>query len=174
MWTTVESPAGPMRVVAHQDAITSFEFAGGDNASGTPRSSSAVASTRAAALPVGDRVDDNPLLREAVRQMTAYFARELKEFDLPVRPDGTPFQQRVWAQLRQVGYGETVSYGELAGRMGLTNASARAVGLANGRNPIAIIIPCHRVLGAGGRLVGYAGGLSRKQMLLELEQQALF
>ncbi|QNN52082.1 methylated-DNA--[protein]-cysteine S-methyltransferase [Nocardioides mesophilus] len=174
MWTTMESPAGTMRVVASRDAITDFEFWDGDNASGSPRSSTAVAAARAAGRPVGQRTDDDPLLREAVRQMTAYFARDLKEFDLPVRPEGTPFQQRVWEQLRRIGYGETASYGEIARRMGMTNAASRAVGLANGRNPIAIVIPCHRVLGAQGKLVGYAGGLERKQMLLELEQDALF
>ena len=92
----------------------------------------------------------------------------------PVDPVGTPFQQRVWEQLRLIGYGETTSYGEIARRMGMTPAASRAVGLANGRNPIAIIVPCHRVLGAGGKLVGYAGGLDRKQLLLELEQEALF
>ena len=94
---------------------------------------------------------------------TAYFARDLKEFDLPLAPRGSAFQQQVWDQLRLIGYGETASYGEIAHRLGRTNAASRAVGLANGQNPIPIVIPCHRVIGANGTLTGYAGGLERKQ-----------
>ena len=100
--------------------------------------------------------------------------RELTTFDLPLAPQGTEFQQRVWKELQQIGYGETASYGEIAHRLGHTNAASRAVGLANGRNPIPIVIPCHRVIGADGSLTGYAGGMERKQTLLELEQDALF
>ncbi len=114
------------------------------------------------------------MLVETVRQLRAYFDRDLKEFDLPLAPVGTDFQQRVWDQLLGVGWGETASYGEIAHRLGMTNAASRAVGLANGRNPIPIVIPCHRVIGANGTLTGYAGGLERKQLLLELEQDALF
>ena len=124
--------------------------------------------------PLGSREDDNPLLRSAVDQLAAYFRRDLKEFDLPLAPRGSDFQQRVWDQLVQIGYGETASYGEIAHRLGKTNAASRAVGLANGRNPIPIVIPCHRVIGANGTLTGYAGGIQRKQQLLELEQDALF
>jgi methylated-DNA-[protein]-cysteine S-methyltransferase len=138
-----------------------------------PQSSMRVAADRAAARPVDERVDDDPLLVEATRQLAAYFSRDLKEFDLPLRPAGTDFQQRVWAELRQVGYGETVSYGELAHRLGLVRGAARAVGAANGRNPIGIVIPCHRVVGAKGSLSGYAGGVERKQLLLRLEQDTL-
>ena len=98
------------------------------------------------------------MLAEAVRQLTAYFDRDLKEFDLPLAPHGTDFQQQVWEQLLEVGYGETASYGQIAHRLGNTNAASRAVGLANGRNPIPIVIPCHRVIGADGTLTGYAGG----------------
>jgi methylated-DNA-[protein]-cysteine S-methyltransferase len=87
---------------------------------------------------------------------------------------GTPFQLMVWEQLQKVGWGETASYGEIAHRLGRTNAASRAVGLANGRNPIPIVIPCHRVIGSTGTLTGYAGGLERKQVLLQLEQEALF
>ena len=163
MWTTLDTPAGPMRVVAHRYALTDVEFTGPPPAAASPRTSSVVAAERSEGRPVG-----------AVAQLEAYFARDLKEFDLPIDPVGTPFQQRVWEQLRLIGYGETTSYGEIARRMGMTPAASRAVGLANGRNPIAIIVPCHRVLGAGGKLVGYAGGLDRKQLLLELEQEALF
>ena len=114
------------------------------------------------------------MLAETVRQLTAYFGRELTDFDLPLAPVGTEFQKRVWEQLEKIAYGETASYGEVAGRLGMTNAASRAVGLANGRNPIPIVVPCHRVIGANGTLTGYAGGLERKQQLLELEQDALF
>ncbi|MFF3402709.1 methylated-DNA--[protein]-cysteine S-methyltransferase [Streptomyces sp. NPDC002659] len=105
---------------------------------------------------------------EAIRQLEAYFARELTEFDLPMRLHGTDFQQRVWEQLRQIPYGETRTYGELAEALGNAGAS-RAVGLANGKNPIGIIVPCHRVIGSTGSLVGYGGGLDRKQRLLAFE-----
>jgi methylated-DNA-[protein]-cysteine S-methyltransferase len=174
MWTTLDTPAGPMRVVAHRDALTAVEFTGPPPTAATPRTSSVVATERSQGRPVGDRDDADPLLRDAVAQLEAYFARDLKEFDLPIDAEGTAFQHRVWEQLRLIGYGETASYGELARRLGMTTAASRAVGLANGRNPIAILVPCHRVLGAGGKLVGYAGGLDRKQLLLDLEQDALF
>ena len=124
--------------------------------------------------PIGERRDDHPVLAGAAEQLTAYFARELKEFDLPLEPHGSAFQQQVWEQLLLVGYGETASYGQIAHRLGRTNAASRAVGLANGSNPIPIVIPCHRVIGANGTLTGYAGGLERKQILLQLEQEALF
>lgn len=105
---------------------------------------------------------------EAKRQLVAYFAGTRTEFDLPLAPQGTDFQRRVWAELSRIAYGQTISYGELARRIGQPG-SARAVGLANGRNPISIIVPCHRVIGTDGKLVGYGGGLSRKQALLSLE-----
>ncbi len=159
MWTVMESPIGPLRIVEHGGAITAIEFSPFRDSDGRPR---------------GDRDDANPLLVETVRQLTAYFARDLKEFDLPLAPAGSDFQKRVWAQLLEVGWGETASYGEIAHRLGMTNAASRAVGLANGRNPIPIVIPCHRVIGANGTLTGYAGGLDRKQTLLSLEQDALF
>jgi methylated-DNA-[protein]-cysteine S-methyltransferase len=112
-----------------------------------------------------------PLLTEAATQLAAYFAGERTCFDLPLTfGDGTPFQQQVWAALCDIPYGETISYGQLATRIGQPGA-ARAVGLANNRNPIAIIVPCHRVIGAGGDLVGYGGGLDRKRYLLALEQR---
>ncbi len=160
VWTLMDSPVGELRLVASGGAITRLEF------SPFP--------TPPLGEPLGDRDDDDPLLREAVAQLTAYFRRELKDFDLPLAPHGTVFQQQVWEQLRLIGYGETTSYGEIAHRLGKTNTASRAVGLANGRNPIAIVIPCHRVIGANGTLVGYAGGLERKQTLLGLEQDVLF
>jgi methylated-DNA-[protein]-cysteine S-methyltransferase len=107
-------------------------------------------------------------LPEAVRQLTEYFAGHRREFDLPLRLQGTVFQQRVWRQLTEIPYGETWSYGELAKRINKPGAS-RAVGLANGRNPISILVPCHRVIGADGSLTGYGGGLERKRWLLAHE-----
>lgn len=108
---------------------------------------------------------------EARRQLDAYFAGDLRgAFDLPLALGGTDFQRRVWDELRGIPYGETISYGELARRVGDPKA-ARAVGMANGRNPISIVVPCHRVVGAGGKLVGYSGGLPRKSALLAHEQR---
>jgi len=109
---------------------------------------------------------------EAVRQLRAYFDRSLTQFDLPLLPNGTAFQRRVWNELEKIPYGVTISYGELAQRVGNPKAS-RAVGLANGRNPIPIIVPCHRVIGASGKLVGYGGGLDTKRMLLDLESSVM-
>ena len=107
-------------------------------------------------------------LREPVKQLKAYFAGRLQAFDLPLAAEGTAFQQRVWAALCEIPYGATASYGDIARAIG-NAAASRAVGLANGRNPIAIIVPCHRIIGATGKLVGYGGGLSLKQRLLEHE-----
>lgn len=106
---------------------------------------------------------------DVVTQLREYFAGTRRQFDLPLAPEGTPFQQRVWRALLDIPYAETVSYGELAGRIGQRNAS-RAVGLANGSNPISIVIPCHRVIGANGKLIGYGGGLPNKERLLALER----
>lgn len=160
MWTTLDSPIDELRVIARDDAIVAIQFSPFQHLTD--------------GRPIGDRDDDHPLLREAVAQLQAYFARDLKEFDLPLAPVGSPFQQRVWAQLQTIGWGETASYGEVARRLGMTNAASRAVGLANGRNPIPVVIPCHRVIGANGALTGYAGGIGRKQTLLSLETDSLF
>lgn len=160
MWTLMPSPVGELRIVEREGSILAIEF--------SPFHASAEG------RPLGSRNDEHPLLVEAVRQLTAYFDRDLRDFDLPLAPGGTDFQRRVWHQLEKISYGETASYGEIAGRLGMTNAASRAVGLANGRNPIPIVVPCHRVIGANGTLTGYAGGLERKQLLLELEQDALF
>jgi methylated-DNA-[protein]-cysteine S-methyltransferase len=159
MWTVIDSPIGELRLVERHDAITAIEFSPFRDGDGRVR---------------GERDDAHPVLVACARQLAAYFARELKDFDLPLAPEGSDFQQRVWAELCEIGYGETASYGQVAHRIGMTNAASRAVGLANGRNPIPIVVPCHRVIGANGTLTGYAGGLPRKQLLLELEQDALF
>ena len=111
---------------------------------------------------------DDVAFGEVIPQLRAYFAGELREFDLPLELNGTPFQCRVWSALREIPYGSTISYGELARRVGNERAS-RAVGLANGRNPVSIVVPCHRVIGADGSLTGYGGGLDRKSWLLAHE-----
>jgi methylated-DNA-[protein]-cysteine S-methyltransferase len=108
---------------------------------------------------------------DVVSQLTEYFAGQRQRFELPLAPEGTPFQQRVWRELQDIPYGVTISYGQLAARIGQPTAS-RAVGLANGSNPLAIVIPCHRVIGANGTLTGYGGGLPIKARLLALERGA--
>lgn len=118
--------------------------------------------------PLPRRVVQTPLLQEAEEQLTEYFAGVRREFDLPLAPKGTPFQQAVWAELLKIPYGETRTYGQLAAALGKPKAS-RAVGSACHCNPIGILIPCHRVVGANGSLTGYAGGLDVKEYLLELE-----
>lgn len=113
---------------------------------------------------------ETPLLREAARQLDEYFAGRRREFDLPLEPAGTPYRQRVWQALRQIPYGQTATYGQIAARTDNPRAS-RAVGGANHHNPIPVVIPCHRVVGSGGALTGYAGGLERKKILLEIEKK---
>ena len=158
MWTLTDSPVGQLRIVEQDGALTAIEYE----------------PFRTTGRPLGERRDDHPVLASAVAQLAAYFARDLKEFDLPLAPRGSLFQRQVWDQLMLIGYGETASYGEIARRLGRTNAASRAVGLANGQNPIPIVVPCHRVVGSTGLLTGYAGGLERKRVLLDLEQEALF
>jgi methylated-DNA-[protein]-cysteine S-methyltransferase len=121
--------------------------------------------------PQGDWVEDESVapFPETKQQLSAYFAGPLTEFELPLQMQGTLFQQRIWEALKTIPYGTTMSYGELAQQIGQPKAS-RAVGLANGRNPISIIVPCHRVIGANGKLTGYGGGIERKQWLLNHER----
>ncbi len=107
--------------------------------------------------------------REVAAQLEAYFAGDLKGFTVPLAPSGTPFQLAVWAELTKIPYGSTVSYGDIARALGMRLVASRAVGLANGANPISVIVPCHRVIGSDGSLTGYGGGLERKQLLLRLE-----
>ena len=160
MWTVVESPIGPLRLVEQNGAITAIEFSPFRDSDGRPR---------------GPESADHPVLRAAAEQLAEYFAGGRTTFDLPLAPLGSSWQRSVWEQLLKIGYGETASYGEIAARLGKTNAASRAVGTANGSNPIPIVIPCHRVIGANGTLTGYAGGLDRKQLLLDLERtDALF
>jgi methylated-DNA-[protein]-cysteine S-methyltransferase len=116
-----------------------------------------------------DWLEDDRAFPDVVEQLNAYFAGELQEFDLRLEFHGTVFQRRVWAALESIPYGETRSYGEIAQQIGAPSAS-RAVGLANGHNPIAVIVPCHRVIGANGSLTGFGGGVDRKRALLALEK----
>jgi methylated-DNA-[protein]-cysteine S-methyltransferase len=122
--------------------------------------------------PADAMVRDHARFASEARQLDEYFAGERTAFDFPLRLDGGPFRRRVWEELRRIPYGATATYGELARRLGVPGA-ARAVGAANARNPIAIVVPCHRVIGSGGALTGYAGGLERKRALLSLEAGSL-
>ena len=123
-------------------------------------------------MPRKDWEQSEKPFRETIRQLNAYFAGKLTNFDVEVEGEGTAFQQRVWKELRNVPYGETVTYGDIAKAIGQPTAS-RAVGMANGRNPISIVVPCHRIIGSSGKLVGYGGGLERKTKLLKLEGVAV-
>jgi len=154
------------RVNEGADFAFRFLFSVDDLSSPCP--GAAAPSARMSSLPTPGKAAEAAV--EVARQLAAYFAGDLTDFDLPLAPEGSDFQQRVWAQLRTIGYGETATYGAIAHRLGMTHAASRAVGLANGRNPIPIVIPCHRVIGADGTLTGYAGGLARKQVLLDLER----
>ena len=153
--TVVESPLGPLTLRAEDGVLSGLYMTEHRHGPGVD------------ALGVLDP-DGLPAVRE---QLAAYFAGELRVFDVPVAVRGTPFQQRVWAALRQIPYGATTTYGELAAALGTPNAP-RAVGLANGRNPVSIVVPCHRVVGASGALTGYGGGVERKRALLDLERGA--
>jgi methylated-DNA-[protein]-cysteine S-methyltransferase len=150
--TSIDSPVGPLTLTARGGRLTGLYMHEQRHA---PRHS-----------PAWQRNDS--AFRDVVAQLHAYFAGTLTEFAAPLTLEGTGFQRRVWAALWEIPYGETISYGQLADRVGSPNAS-RAVGLANGRNPVAIIVPCHRVIGADGRLTGYGGGLTRKAWLLRHE-----
>mgnify|MGYP000773019812 CR=1 FL=1 len=120
--------------------------------------------------PLPRKICETPLLQEAEEQLNEYFAGARREFDLPLAPKGTPFQKAVWAEMNKIPYGETRTYGQIAAQIGRPTA-CRAVGMANNRNPIVIVIPCHRVLGYDGKLTGYAGGLDIKERLLALEKR---
>ncbi len=117
----------------------------------------------------GDFTPSPAAFREVTAQLEAYFGGDLKEFSLPLAPSGSSFQLAVWTELTKIGYGSTVSYGDIARALGKRLVASRAVGLANGANPISVIVPCHRVIGSDGSLTGYGGGLDRKELLLRLE-----
>jgi methylated-DNA-[protein]-cysteine S-methyltransferase len=153
----LDSPIGPLLVTADDGGVTRVHMHEQRHTSG-------------AVDPAWEHGPDDPVLVEASRQLTEYFAGTRTTFDLPLNPAGTAFQREVWSALTEIPYGQTESYGEVARRIDRPGSS-RAVGLANGRNPIAIVVPCHRVVGASGDLVGYGGGLERKRFLLELERR---
>ncbi|MFI1649890.1 methylated-DNA--[protein]-cysteine S-methyltransferase [Streptomyces avidinii] len=153
--TVVDSPYGPLTLVATDGVLSGLYMTGQRH--------------RPAEESFGERVTaEEAPFPEVVRQLAAYFAGERTGFDLPLCLEGTDFQRSVWDQLVRIPYGETWSYGELAARLGKPNAS-RAVGLANGKNPVGIIVPCHRVIGASGGMTGYGGGVDRKVRLLAFE-----
>lgn len=143
----VDTPIGPLGLIASQTALQAVLFDG---------------------RRVGPE-GNSPVLEEAARQLDAYFAGELVSFELPLELNGTDFQRRCWLALATIPYGQTVSYGEQARRLGLGSDKARAVGAANGSNPLPIVLPCHRVIGADGSLTGFGGGLHVKRFLLEHE-----
>jgi methylated-DNA-[protein]-cysteine S-methyltransferase len=149
-----ESPHGRMLVAANEAGIAGVHFDGQKHFPGRHADSR--------------RDPRNPFVVQAIRELAEYFAGERKRFDVALAPAGTPFQLAVWRAIAGVPYGETISYGELARRAGAPG-HARAAGAATGRNPIGIIVPCHRIVGANGSLTGYAGGLPRKRALLALE-----
>jgi len=146
----LESPIRTLTLVGTASALTAIHFA------------------NTGFVPGAGLVADREPFREPIAQLSAYFRGELREFDLALEPRGTAFQREVWAALREIPWGTTISYGELANRIGRPNAS-RAVGAANGQNPIPIVIPCHRVIGKDGSLTGFGGGLATKRRLLEIE-----
>lgn len=151
-YRTIDSPIGPLTLAGRNSTLTNLRM---------------VEQTYEPSR-TGWTHDDN-VFADAVEQLNAYFAGELTDFDLELDLQGTVFQQRVWKALLTIPYGETRSYGEIAEQVGAPG-SARAIGLANGHNPIAIVVPCHRVIGANGKLTGYGGGIDRKLTLLELEK----
>ncbi|MDI5972786.1 methylated-DNA--[protein]-cysteine S-methyltransferase [Streptomyces sp. SL13] len=151
--TVVDSPVGPLTLVATDGVLSGLymeqhRHRPDESTFGSP---------------------DTAPFGAVIEQLRAYFAGELTDFDLPLAPAGTPFQRRVWDALREIPFGDTLTYGQLARHIGQPTAS-RAVGLANGRNPVSIVVPCHRVVGSDGNMTGYGGGVERKRFLLDLEQ----
>ena len=155
-WAQIDSPAGPLLLLADEVGLRAIDFLNG----------------RRNVKPDTSWTENRASLAPVIEQLRAYFAGKLETFDLQLAPEGTEFQKQVWRELCSISYGETISYGQLARRIGNARAS-RAVGLANGSNPIPIVIPCHRVIGSNGKLTGYGGGLEIKQKLLALERRQL-
>jgi len=150
----IDTPLGRMFATAAGGALTGLYYEGGRHAP--------------AVSPQWVEDPHDEALAECARQLVDFFAGQRQSFELPLAPQGTPFQQRVWREIAAIPYGETIAYAELARRAGAAG-SARAAGAATGRNPISIVVPCHRVVGSSGSLTGYAGGLERKTRLLEIE-----
>ena len=147
-----DTPLGGLRLHAHAGLLTAIDFD---------------------AQPRGTRAPD-AVLDQTERQLSEYFDGTRTEFDLPLASEGSEFQKKVWAELRRIPYGETATYGDIARRLGYEPVISRAVGTANASNPLPIVVPCHRVIGSDGKLTGYAGGIERKRILLEMEQPGLF
>ncbi len=155
---TMDTPVGELRLIAGERGLRAILWGAEDAA-------------RIASIDEAEVVEGpNAVLDQAVSQLEEYFDGTRREFDLPLDPQGTPFQQSVWMVLRTIPYGRTISYGQQAGQLGDPN-KARAVGAANGKNPLSIVVPCHRVIGAGGQLTGFAAGLDVKSWLLDHERQ---
>jgi len=154
VYTALPSPVGTLKLVASDQGLVAILWE-----NDTPRR---------VPLPHAEKADDHPVLNEAARQLGEYFSGERRVFDLPLDFHGTAFQKDVWAELLRVPFGETRSYAQIAESIGRPTAS-RAVGAANGRNPISIVAPCHRIIGTNGGLTGFAGGLEAKTWLLTLE-----
>ena len=150
----IDSPVGGLILAADEQAVREVRFAKG---------------LREPA-PAGERSPADALLDRAERELSEYFAGSRRDFTVPIAPAGTPFHQEVWAALRTIPYGETRTYGQIAAAIGRPRA-CRAVGMANNRNPVAIVVPCHRVVGSTGALTGYAGGLDAKALLLRIERR---
>jgi methylated-DNA-[protein]-cysteine S-methyltransferase len=153
-YTLMDSPFGEILVARNFKGLCYIEFQAGPSP----------------IVPGAAWIFDQEAFEDAQSQLRAYFAGELFQFDLPLAPAGTPFQLRVWQALKTIPYGKVISYAELAGKIGRSRSSARAVGAANGKNPLPIVIPCHRVIGSHGELTGYGGGLHIKEALLALER----
>ncbi len=156
IYSVVASPIGPLRIVAVEGALCGIHLPGHHDP----------------AAVAGEERPGEPVLRESARQLEEYFRGERRQFDLPLRLEGTPFQVAAWKALLAIPFGQTRSYGEQARALGRPTAT-RAVGAANGRNPFTIVVPCHRVVGSDGRLTGYAGGLPVKRWLLQHEARVL-
>jgi methylated-DNA-[protein]-cysteine S-methyltransferase len=152
-YTIIDSPVGEILLAGNTAGLSHIDLQAGPDSIG----------------PAAGWIEDETIFTSAIDQLRAYFAGTLRRFELPLAAEGTPFQKEVWRALLDIPYGETISYGELAERLGKPGA-ARAVGLANGRNPLPIVVPCHRVIGSDGSLTGYGGGIDIKRALLEHEQ----
>ncbi|WP_431953751.1 methylated-DNA--[protein]-cysteine S-methyltransferase [Actinacidiphila sp. bgisy167] len=163
LYTTLDSPLGELLLVGEESPTAT---------GGTALSSLSVPGQKGGVVPAdladGTRADD-AAFAHVTHQLRAYFAGELRDFDLEFTAGGTGFQQRVWATLETIGYGTTLTYADVAEAMGVPRSSSRAVGTAIGRNPLLVVRPCHRVVGAKGAMTGYAGGVERKRLLLDLE-----
>ena len=173
-WTVVDSPVDPLLLAADDEGAGGADAGTGGLCAVWFSPHKGVEQAARTAADGWHRDDDHPVLVAAREQLAEYFAGERRVFELPLAPRGTDFQRRVWLRLREIPYGRTRSYGQVAAELGLERGASRAVGLANGANPLSIVVPCHRVVGSDGSLTGFGGGLARKRHLLDLESDLLF